>query len=141
MRRLAVLLLILALTFSCALAEGTYFRIPAVLVVQAGNPVTIDCRKIKNTPEGELSVKDAGGNVLAKTDTIAGGAGGKYTMEIARRLQNADGVETLAHLTCVGASRETVGEYLQTMKDDTVEIKAEDTLDVTATRHAVVTVG
>ena len=40
----------------------------------------------------------------------AGGAGGKYTREIASRLQNADGVETLAHLTCVGAGREDVGQ-------------------------------
>ena len=47
----------------------------------------------------------------------AGGAGGKYTMEIARRLQNADGVETLAHLTCVGAGKEDVKAYLQAMKD------------------------
>lgn len=47
----------------------------------------------------------------------AGGAGGKYTMEIARRLQNADGVETLAHLTCVGAGQEEVRSYLQAMKD------------------------
>ena len=47
----------------------------------------------------------------------AGGKGGKYTMEIARRLQNADGVETLAHLTCVGAKREDVQAYLQAMKD------------------------
>ena len=47
----------------------------------------------------------------------AGGKGGKYTMEIARRLQNADGVETLAHLTCVGAGREDVRAYLQAMKD------------------------
>ena len=47
----------------------------------------------------------------------AGGEGGKYTMEIARRLQNADGVETLAHLTCVGATREDVQAYLKTMKD------------------------
>ena len=47
----------------------------------------------------------------------AGGKGGKYTMEIARRLQNADGVETLAHLTCVGATREDVQAYLQAMKD------------------------
>ena len=47
----------------------------------------------------------------------AGGAGGKYTMEIARRLQNADGVETLAHLTCVGAGQEEVRAYLQAMKD------------------------
>jgi methylenetetrahydrofolate reductase (NADPH) len=47
----------------------------------------------------------------------AGGKGGKYTMEIARRLQNADGGETLAHLTCVGAKREDVQAYLQAMKD------------------------
>ena len=47
----------------------------------------------------------------------AGGKGGKYTMEIARRLQNTDGVETLAHLTCVGAGREDVCAYLQAMKD------------------------
>lgn len=47
----------------------------------------------------------------------AGGKGGKYTMEIARRLQNADGVETLAHLTCVGAKKEDVQTYLHAMKD------------------------
>ncbi len=47
----------------------------------------------------------------------AGGTGGKYTMEIARRLQNADNVETLAHLTCVGAKQEDVRAYLQAMKD------------------------
>jgi len=47
----------------------------------------------------------------------AGGKGGKYTMEIARRLQNADGVETLAHLTCVGAKKDDVQAYLRAMKD------------------------
>jgi len=47
----------------------------------------------------------------------AGGKGGKYTLEIARRLQNADGVETLAHLTCVGAGREEVRAYLRAMKE------------------------
>ena len=45
----------------------------------------------------------------------AGGKGGKYTMEIARRLQNADGVETLAHMTCVGAGREDVRAWLQSL--------------------------
>ena len=47
----------------------------------------------------------------------AGGKGGKYTMEIARTLQNADGVETLAHLTCVGAGKEDISTYLQAMKN------------------------
>ena len=47
----------------------------------------------------------------------AGGAGGKYTQEIARQLQNADGVETLAHLTCVGASREATLDYLRQLRE------------------------
>ena len=47
----------------------------------------------------------------------AGGQGGKYTLEIARQLQNADGVETLAHMTCVGAGREDVRAWLQSLKD------------------------
>ena len=47
----------------------------------------------------------------------AGGKGGKYTLEIARTLQNTDGVETLAHLTCVGAGREDISAYLKTLKD------------------------
>ena len=48
----------------------------------------------------------------------AGGAGGKYTREIASRLQNADGVETIAHLTCVGAGREDVEAWLRQMRED-----------------------
>ena len=48
----------------------------------------------------------------------AGGAGGKYTREIANRLQNVDGVETLAHLTCVGAGREDVEAFLKQLKED-----------------------
>ena len=47
----------------------------------------------------------------------AGGGGGKYTLDIARRLQNADGVETLAHMTCVGAGREDVRAWLDQLKD------------------------
>ena len=48
----------------------------------------------------------------------AGGTGGKYTREIASRLQNADGVETMAHMTCVGAGREDVEAYLQQLRED-----------------------
>ena len=47
----------------------------------------------------------------------AGGQGGKYTLEIARRLQNTDGAETLAHMTCVGCGREDVVPWLQAVKD------------------------
>ncbi len=80
MRRLPALLLILALTFSCAPAEGTYFRIPQVLVVHAGKPVTIDLGKMKNNPAGTLSIRDAGGNVLAKADAVSGTANGKIVL-------------------------------------------------------------
>ena len=48
----------------------------------------------------------------------AGGTGGKYTRQIASRLQNADGVETMAHMTCVGAGREDVEAYLQQLRED-----------------------
>ncbi|MBR2854608.1 MAG: methylenetetrahydrofolate reductase [Clostridia bacterium] len=48
----------------------------------------------------------------------AGGAGGKYTREIASRLQNADRVETIAHLTCVGAGRGDVEAWLRQMRED-----------------------
>ena len=48
----------------------------------------------------------------------AGGAGGKYTRDIARQLHNADGVEVLAHLTCVGAGRADVEAYLRQMRED-----------------------
>ena len=47
----------------------------------------------------------------------AGGDGGKYTREIARQLQTADGAEILAHLTCVGAVREDVLDFLRAMQD------------------------
>ena len=51
----------------------------------------------------------------------AGGAGGKYTREIARRLRSEDGAEILAHLTCVGSGREQVREFLDSMRDAGIE--------------------
>ena len=47
----------------------------------------------------------------------AGGAGGKYTLKICRQLQQDDGAEILAHLTCVGAGKEAIRAYLQEMKE------------------------
>lgn len=51
----------------------------------------------------------------------AGGAGGRYTVEIAKALQHIEGVETLAHLTCVGADRETVRDYIDRMRENGIE--------------------
>ena len=46
----------------------------------------------------------------------AGGRGSRYTVEIAKRLQHTEGTETLAHLTCVGASREDIRKYLASLR-------------------------
>ena len=46
----------------------------------------------------------------------AGGGTSKYTIDIARNIQDNYGVPTLAHLTCVSSSRETVSERIRDMK-------------------------
>ncbi len=51
----------------------------------------------------------------------AGGAGGKYTTEIAREILQDFGVPTLAHLTCVAATRATVGERIAQFREAGIE--------------------
>ena len=46
----------------------------------------------------------------------AGGKGSRYTVEIAKRLQHTEGTETLAHLTCVGASPDDIRKYLASLR-------------------------
>ena len=48
----------------------------------------------------------------------AGGGGSRYTVQIARALQAGTGTETLAHLTCVGADRGRIRDYLATLLAD-----------------------
>ncbi len=43
----------------------------------------------------------------------AGGGTSKYTLDIARNIKNMYGVPTLAHLTCVSSTRETVKEKIK----------------------------
>ena len=50
----------------------------------------------------------------------AGGAGGRNTLEIAREMRQM-GVETLAHLTCVGADRDGVGASLSRLREAGLE--------------------
>ena len=47
----------------------------------------------------------------------AGGGTSKYTLDIARNIKEKYGVPTLAHLTCVSSTKETVAERIQAMKD------------------------
>ena len=78
----------------------------------------------------------------------AGGGTSKYTLEIAKNIKANYGVPTLAHLTCVSSTRETVRERIDDMKaagienvmalrgDLTPELAASDRSNWTY-RHAV----
>ena len=46
----------------------------------------------------------------------AGGGTSRYTLDIARNIKERYGVPTLAHLTCVSSTRETVRERIEDMK-------------------------
>jgi methylenetetrahydrofolate reductase (NADPH) len=51
----------------------------------------------------------------------AGGGTGKYTLDIAKNIKERYGVPTLAHLTCVSSTRETVRERIAQMKEAGIE--------------------
>ena len=47
----------------------------------------------------------------------AGGGTSKYTLNIAKNIKEMYGVPTLAHLTCVSSTRETVGNMIKAIKE------------------------
>ena len=51
----------------------------------------------------------------------AGGGTSKYTLDIASKIKDEYGVPSLAHLTCVSSTKETVVERIQDMKEAGVE--------------------
>ena len=51
----------------------------------------------------------------------AGGGTSRYTLNIAKNIKEQHGVPTLAHLTCVSSTRETVREKIVAMKDAGIE--------------------
>ena len=51
----------------------------------------------------------------------AGGGTSKYTLDIAKNIKEHYGVPTLAHLTCVSSTRETVREKINAMKNAGIE--------------------
>lgn len=51
----------------------------------------------------------------------AGGGTSAYTLDIARGIRTKYGVETLAHLTCVSSTRETVRDRIAQMRDAGIE--------------------
>ena len=51
----------------------------------------------------------------------AGGGTSRYTLEIAKNIKGNYGVPTLAHLTCVSSTRETVKSKIEQMKEAGIE--------------------
>ncbi len=51
----------------------------------------------------------------------AGGGTSKYTLDIAKNIKNLYGVPTLAHLTCVSSTKETVKERIRDIREAGIE--------------------
>ena len=51
----------------------------------------------------------------------AGGGTSRYTLDIAKEIKQNHGVSTLAHLTCVSSTRQTVKERIEDMKAAGIE--------------------
>ncbi len=51
----------------------------------------------------------------------AGGGTSKYTLDIAKEIKELHGVSTVAHLTCVSSTRETVAQRITDMKEAGIE--------------------
>lgn len=51
----------------------------------------------------------------------AGGGTSKYTLDIAKNIKELYGVSTLAHLTCVSSTRDTVEEMIHSMQEASIE--------------------
>ena len=51
----------------------------------------------------------------------AGGGTSRYTLDIAKNIKESYGVPTLAHLTCVSSTKETVHEKIKQMRDAGIE--------------------
>ncbi len=51
----------------------------------------------------------------------AGGGTSQYTLDIAKKIKKHHGVPTLAHLTCVSSTRQSVAAQIQAMRDAGIE--------------------
>ena len=51
----------------------------------------------------------------------AGGSTQRLTIELVRRIKQRTGIETMAHLTCVGATRDQIGVWLDQLRDSGID--------------------
>ena len=79
------------------------------------------------TEMGFDSVKDATEKIASLKPSFmsvtygAGGGTSKYTLDIAKNIKERYGTPTLAHLTCVSSTRETVAEKIKAIKAAGIE--------------------
>ena len=73
------------------------------------------------------SVKDATEKIASLRPAFmsvtygAGGGTSRYTLDIAKNIKKKYGVPTLAHLTCVSSTKETVGKMIDTLKAEGIQ--------------------
>ena len=58
---------------------------------------------------------------MSVTYGAAGGKNSKYTIQIAKDIKDAYGVNSIAHLTCLSSTRETVENQIRLMKEAGIE--------------------
>lgn len=79
--------------------------------------VDVDFENVKNAVENIASLNPS----FVSVTYGAGGGTSKYTLDIAKDIKKKCGVETLAHLTCVSSTKETVKEKIKDFKDAGIE--------------------
>ena len=97
-----------------------YYKISDVLN-KRGHSLSFEVFPPKTSSSFE-SVKEATERIASLSPAFmsvtygAGGGTSQYTIDIAKNIQQTYGIPTLAHLTCVSSSRETVRQRIEDMK-------------------------
>ena len=77
-----------------------------------------DFEKVKEAAFGVAAIKPA----YISVTYGAGGSTSTNTLAIAKGIQEKYGVATIAHLTCVGASKDSIIKSLSDMRDAGIEL-------------------
>lgn len=78
-------------------------------------------RPLEGTKEIVAQIAAAAPSFMSVTYGAAGGSTGANTRAIAEHVQKSCGVPVLAHLTCVGATRESIGREVESFREAGIE--------------------
>ena len=78
-------------------------------------------RPLEGTKEIVSEIAAAGPSFMSVTYGAAGGSTGANTLAIAEHLQKTCGVPVLAHLTCIGATRESIAGEVESFRSGGIE--------------------